>query len=258
MAKAMKAQPQNAQNGVKGVQKKQKVPQVQNPPMKKQKVAQPQGKTGKIKGTRIELRKGGGAVRVCSDGKEFPAESTKACIKHLRSIGKYVEPVVQGVKTKKKGVQGPQGISKKERKAQKLASENDPQVQLNGIVSRLKEGQAAKGDITYEQAKVSTPQGKEGFQVTAKVPCLGGRYATMQFVGEVKDTAKDAGESAAAQVIQAISGDAKLQQKSAAAEEALKSKKFAAYAKFLAKKEEKNPAIAEKPWFQKMKAKQDK
>lgn len=245
MAKAMKAQ---TQNGVQGVQKKQKVAQVQNAPMKKQKVAQAQEQPQKIKGTQVQMRKGGGAVRVCPDGKEFPAESTKACIKHLRSIGKYVEPVVQGVKKKGKNV--PQGMTKKQKKEAKLASENDPRSQLNALIGKLKQGPAAKGDITYEDAKVS-----ERHQVTAKVPCLGGQYATKQFVGEVKDTVKEASESAAAKVIQAINGDAKLQQQKAAADAALESKKKEAYRKFLTNKEAKNPAIAEKPWFQKMKAK---
>jgi len=244
MAKAMKGQPQNAQNGVQGVMKKQKVAQ-----------AQGGGKPQKIKGTKVELRKGGGSVRVCPDGKEFPAESTKAVIKHLKSIGKYVEPVVQGVKTKGKGVQGPQGITKKQRKEQKALSANDPRAQLNGMVGKLKKGPVAKGDVSYEQAKVSTASGSEGYQVTAKVAGLGGKYVSMQFVGEVKDTVKEAGENAAAQALKAISGDAALQKQIAAFDAAALNKKKEQFAKFLAVKETKNPAILEKPWFQKMKVK---
>jgi len=82
-------------------------------------------KPEKIKGTEIRQQKGGGYIRVVTqDGKEFPASSTKAVMKHLKSLGIDPTPVL-GVKKAKTPEQEEAHRAKMMEKAElKLASEN--------------------------------------------------------------------------------------------------------------------------------------
>merc|ERR1712070_1185919 len=82
----------------------------------------------------------------------------------------------------------------------------------------------------------------EGFQSTAKAPCLPG-YQSIQFTGVVGETAKEAEQNAAAEIVNVINSNAGFMQQLAAAKEAAKQKKHEAYEKFMEKHKD-------APWFQ--------
>jgi len=243
MAKAMKKQNGAAPTGVQPVKKKQKA-QVQQQPMKKAKAkaagGQPVGgKPEKIKGTEVRAVKGGGLIRVVThDKKEFPIEAKKGVIKHLKAIGKYVEPQVQGVKKKGKGGPVvPPHETKAGRKRQKRATANNQKIQCLNLISKILHKALSKEDVVFENAQVA-----EGFQCTARAPCLPG-YGSTQFTGPAAETAKEAEQNAASEILKVINSNAGLMQQVAAAKEAAKQKK-----------RERSEAFMEKhkdaPWFQ--------
>jgi len=101
--------------------------------MKKVKAVAPQNlvKPDKIKGTEVQLRKGGVYVRVVTaDGKEFPPTANKAVIKHLKSIGQDPTPPQAMKKVK--------GPTPEEAQAQKKAKGKGPTQPGQGVKKKVK------------------------------------------------------------------------------------------------------------------------
>jgi len=92
----------------------------------------------KIKGTRIEMRKGGEKVRVVQeDGKEFPITATKAVYKYLKSIGQEVSrPNPNQVKKKSKHDKPKKERTPEELEAyrQKMVEKNEAKIVAEGRV----------------------------------------------------------------------------------------------------------------------------